>query len=406
MADGQAEADILCADDRAELEEYKRIQANELEKRKSKIREEADRELANFRKSTEAVLVEQGVQQCHQQLDSVLQAFSNKAEFEFIRDHAIRLGIISRDDVVKPAAKRSRAEPRSRTAAQTVAGVRSRSVSRSGESRKRDRSASPPTLSKPTCNTSTPDPSAAQAMKEDTTPKASLVVALPQAQLAANISITPSIPNRTLGTSMHAPGNEMVDDSTPIPAPIPALDESFQNAMTIFFTTLSHHLQPLADKVEHLSNLVNGQTCPKHARTTLPPPHSSIPTLPTRSTDNCPAKQTTYPKPASGGGDSGGRNGSPQGEDNDSGRPSSDVHSSSAASNLNPITVHEKGGETRAPVEQSDSPAKSNRKSRAKKNVAIANAKVPGAAPAPTHTTQTSSRIAPTFVQVTTAQML
>ena len=89
VADGQAEADILCADDRAELEEYKRIQANELERRKSKIRENADRELADFHKSTEAILAEQGVQQRRQQLDSVLQAFSNKAEFEFIRDHAI-----------------------------------------------------------------------------------------------------------------------------------------------------------------------------------------------------------------------------------------------------------------------------------------------------------------------------
>lgn len=37
VADGQAEADILCAEDRAELEEYKCIQANELIKRKLKI---------------------------------------------------------------------------------------------------------------------------------------------------------------------------------------------------------------------------------------------------------------------------------------------------------------------------------------------------------------------------------
>ena len=144
VADGQAEADILCATDRDELEEYKRIQANELERRKSKIRDKADRELADFHKSTEAILAEQGVQQRRQQLDSVLQAFSNKAEFEFIRDHAIRLGIVTRDDVAKPAAKRSRAEPKSTTAAQTVAGVRSRSASRSSESRKRVRSASPP----------------------------------------------------------------------------------------------------------------------------------------------------------------------------------------------------------------------------------------------------------------------
>ena len=89
VADGQAEADILCAADRAELEEYKRIQANELERRKSKIRDNADRELAEFHKSTETILAGQGVQQRRQQLDLVLQAFSNKAEFEFIRDHAI-----------------------------------------------------------------------------------------------------------------------------------------------------------------------------------------------------------------------------------------------------------------------------------------------------------------------------
>ena len=310
VADGQAEADILCAEDCAELEEYKRIQSKELERRKQKIHDDVEQELSDFHKSTEAILVEQGVQQCHQQLDSVLQAFSNKAEFEFIRDHAVRLGIISRDDVAKPAAKRSRAKPWSITVAQTVAGVRSRSVSRSGESRKRDRSASPPTLSKPTCNTSTPDPSRAQAMEEDTTPKASPVVALPQAQPAVTASIISSVPNRTLGTSMHAPGNEMVDDSSPVPAPTPAVDESFQNAMSNFFMTLSHRLQPLVNKVEHLSNMVDGRTRPKHAMTTLPPPHSSILTLPMRSMDDRPAKRTTYLKPTSGGGDSGGRKGS------------------------------------------------------------------------------------------------
>ena len=166
------------------------------------IRDNAERELANLSKSTESILVEQGVQQRRKQLDSVLQAFSNKAEFEFIRDHAVRLGIISRDDVAKPAAKCSRAEPRSHTVAQTVAGVRSRSASRSGESRKRDRSASPPTLSKPACDTSTTDPSGAQAMEEDTTPKASPVVAFPQANPVEEASIISSVPARSLGSSI------------------------------------------------------------------------------------------------------------------------------------------------------------------------------------------------------------
>ena len=258
VADGQAEADILCAEDCAELEEYKRIQVNELERRKLTIHKKVNRELADFHKSTETILAEQGVQQRRQQLDSVLQAFSNKAEFEFIRDHAIRLGIITRDDVAKPAAKHSRAEPRSQTAAQMVARVRSRSASRSGESCKRDHSASPPTLSKPACDTSTIDPSRAQAMEEDTTPKASPVVAFPQAQPVESGSITSSVPARSLGTSMHAPGNEMVDDSIPRPAPIPAADETFHNAMSVFFATLSNRLQPLIDKVDHLTNVVDG----------------------------------------------------------------------------------------------------------------------------------------------------
>ena len=258
VADGQAEADILCAEDRAELEEYKCLQANELERRKLKIREKMDRKLADFHKSTETILAEQGVLQRRQQLDLVLQAFSNKAEFKFIHDHAIQLRIITRDDVAKPAAKCSRAEPRSHTAAQTAAGVRSRSASRSRESRKRDHSASPPTLSKPACNASTTEPSRAQAMEEDTTPKASPLVAFPQAQHVETGSISSSVPTRSLGTSMHAPGNEMVDDSTPIRAPIPAVDDTFNNTMTIFFATLSNRLQPLMEKVDHLTTMVDG----------------------------------------------------------------------------------------------------------------------------------------------------
>ena len=406
VADGQAEADILCAEDRAELEEFKRIQAKELERRKQKIRDKADRELTDFNKSTEAILAEQGVQQRRQQLDSVLQAFSNKAEFEFIRDHAIRLGIISRDDVAKPAAKRSRAEPRSHTAAQTVAGVRSRSASRSGESRKRDRSASPPTLSKPTCITSTSEPSEAQAMEEDTTPKASPVVALPQAPSVEPALIISSVPARSLGTSMHAPGNEMVDDSTPSvvqPPPSHKLDETLESMMKIMFQALDNRIQPLANMVERLSNIVDGRTPPKHAMSAKPPGPNAIPPLPGQVPHGQGSSQKPYPKPSSGGSNSGGPSGSPQGEDNDPGRPSPDVSGGSAPGNLHPIAAHEEGGETRESVNQPEPRTKANRKARAKDNVAKANAKVPGAAPPPA---KTPSRIAPTFVQVTTAQML
>ena len=157
-------------------------------------------------------------------------------------------------------------------------------------------------------------------MEEDTTPKASPVVSFPQAQPVETGPIISSVPTRTLGTSMHTPGNEMVDDSAPpVSGPIPATDDAFNNAMSLFFTTLSNRLQPLMDKVDHLSNIVDGRTRPKHATAAHPLSHSSIPTLPTRSTEDRPAKQATYPKPASGGSDSGGREGSPQGEKSGSG---------------------------------------------------------------------------------------
>ena len=63
VADGQAEVDILCAEDHAELEEYKHIQKDELERKKEKIRKQTNHELAHFRKSMESLLAEQGVQQ-------------------------------------------------------------------------------------------------------------------------------------------------------------------------------------------------------------------------------------------------------------------------------------------------------------------------------------------------------
>ena len=406
VADGQAEADILCATDRAELAEYKRLQANELEKRKLKIREDAERELTNFHKSTEAILAEQGVQQRRHQLDSVLQAFSNKAEFEFIRDHAIRLGIVTRDEVAKPAAKRSRPEPRSQTAAQTVAGVRSRSASVSKESRKRDRSASPPALSKPVCDTSTPDPSGALAMEEDTTPKASPVVAIPQAPLVeSGPPIISSVPARSLGSSMHAPGNEMVDDSSPLPTAIPnqRIDETFSSMMKIFFQTMDNRLNPIIASVQRLSNIVDGRTPPKHAIWAKPPSPHAIPPLLKPTTQGQDSLQKPYPKPSSGGDNSGGPRGSPQGEDNDIRRPSPDVCKGPAPANLNPIATHEESGETRESGDQPDARPKVNRKRKAKDNREKANAKIPGAAPAPAKPT---SRIAPTFVQVTTAQML
>ena len=109
-----------------------------------------------------------------------------------------------------------------------------------------------------------------------------------------------------------------------------------------------------------------------------------------------------YPKQTSGRADSGGRNGSPQGEENDSGRPSSGV-----PRNPNPISTQEASGETRV-TEDTPGQPKLGRKARKTQAVKAANAVIPGAAPPPTdgHITLQHARIAPTFVQVATANTM
>ena len=208
-----------------------------------------------------------------------------------------------------------------------------------------------------------------------------------------------------MGSSMHALGNEMVDDSSPPltqPSPSHRLDETLDSMMKIMFQALDNRIQPLANMVERLSNIVDGRTPPRHATSVNPPPPNAIPPLPVQTSRGQRSPQKPYPKPASGGGNSGGPSGSPQGEDNDLGRPSSDVVGGPAPENLHPIATQEKGREMRESACLPEARMK-NRKARAKDNVAKANAKVPGAAPTPA---KTPSRIAPTFIQVTTAQML
>ena len=395
VADGQAEADILCAEDRAELAEYKRLQAKELERRKAKIRDDTEREATDFRKSTEELLAQSGIDQCCKELDSIVRAQSNKAELEFVRDHAIRLGLISRDDVAKPSAKRVRVEPRSHTVTQTASQVRSRSASISSESWKRTHSASPPTASKPTDMTSTPVPSSAPMEEDDLTPTASPSVALPPAQ-RVETTILSSVPERNLASSMHAPGNEMVDDSIePTTAHHPAPDSGAKpdlsddvtsRILDVMFTALRQHLAPINASIERLSNIVDGRTPPCHATSAKPPSATTLP----------------YLKQTSGRADSGGRNGSPQGEENDSGRPSSGV-----PRNPNPISTQEASGETRA-TEDTPGQPKLGRKARKTQAIKAANTAIPGAALPPTdgHITLQHARIAPTFVQVATANTM
>ena len=191
-----------------------------------------------------------------------------------------------RDDVAKPSAKHVRVEPRSQTATQTASQVRSRSASVSSESQKRTRSASPPTTSKPKDTTSTPVPSSAPMEEDDLTPTASPSVALPPAQ-RVEATILSSIPERNLASSMHAPGNEMVDNSVePTTAHLPVPDSGSKpdlsddvtaRILDVMFTALRQHLAPINASIERLSNMVDGRTPPCHATSAKPPSATTLP---------------------------------------------------------------------------------------------------------------------------------
>ena len=205
-------------------------------------------------------------------------------------------------------------------------------------------------------------------MEEDTTPKASPVVALPQAPSIEPAPIISSIPAQSLGSSMHTLGNEMVDDSSPsIVQPLPSqrMDETLESMMKIMFQVLDNRIQPLANMVERLSNIVDRRTLPKHATSAKPPAPNAIPPLPAQMPRGQGSSQKPYPKPSSRGHNSGGPSGLPQGEDNDLGRPSPDVSGGPAPGNLHPIATHEDGGEMRESVNKPESRTKANRKSRA-----------------------------------------
>ena len=377
------------------MAEYKRLQAGELDRRKAKIRSDTEREAANFLKSTEELLAQSRIDQRCKELDSIVRAQSNKAESEFVRDHAIRLGLITRDEAAKPSAKHVRVEPRSQTATQTASQVRSRSASVSSESRKCTRSASPPTTSKPADKTSTPVPSSAPMEEDDLTPMASPSVALPPAQ-RVETTILSSVPERNLASSMHAPGNEMVDDSieptmanpsAPDSGAKPNLsDDVTSHILEVMFTALRQNLAPIIASVEQISNIVDGRTPPRHTTSAKPPSATTLP----------------YPKQTSERADSGGHNGSPQGEENDSGRPSSGV-----PWNPNPISTQEASGEMHA-AKDTLGELKLGRKARRTQAVKAANVAIPGSAPPPTdgHIPLQHARISPTFVQVATANAM
>ena len=94
-------------------------------------------------------------------------------------------------------------------------------------------------------------------MEEDTTPKASPIVALPLAQMVKQVSIHSSIPLCDLGSSMHAPGNEMVNNA-PAPVPQPKADDLLANTIAILQQMIKASLAPLQKELMCVANLVDG----------------------------------------------------------------------------------------------------------------------------------------------------
>ena len=280
VSDGQATADIVCADDRAILADLFRVQAEELEARKLRMTEAHNRRVAALERKLESShnklehSLEEKLALCGSSMDkqrieltNALHAMEETREKEFVRDHAVRLGLLLMHDADDlRATKRARNEPRSATA-EASAGSRNRSRSMASDSRKRERSPSPPVASKALVSYPSSDPSSGTPEEDDTTPTASPVAPRPHGEMVEQISIHADNPDRTSASSIHAPGSQMVCDvpaqtvevasaSTAVPLTIP--DDVIHSLVTVLQTGIRNQLAPIHAQLASLTTTVNG----------------------------------------------------------------------------------------------------------------------------------------------------
>ena len=222
VSDGQATADIVCVDDRAILADLFRVQAEELEARKVRMTEAHNRRVAALERKLESShnklehSLEEKLALCGSSIDkqcielaNALRAMEEEREREFIRDHAVRLGLLSLHDTDDlRTTKRARNEPRSANT-EAAARSRSRSMSMASDSRKRGRSPSPPAASKALVEYPSSDPSQGAPEEDDTTPTALPTVPRPHEAMVEQISIHADNPDRTSASSIHVPGSQM-----------------------------------------------------------------------------------------------------------------------------------------------------------------------------------------------------
>lgn len=177
-----AEADIVCAEDRAALKELfdnaamttahnNRCVAELEHKLKS-----SHGKLEHFLQE-KLVMCSNNIVKQHMELSAALQAMEEVRELEFIRDNAVRLGLLSLADIDDLRAPKWARGEQCSTESKAMVGMRSRSASLSTEACKRERSPSLPTASKSLANIPTNDPSSG-ALEEELTPTPLSLLAL------------------------------------------------------------------------------------------------------------------------------------------------------------------------------------------------------------------------------------
>ena len=326
VSDGQATADIVCADDRAILADLFRVQVEELEACKARMTEAHNRRVAALERKLESShnklehSLEEKLALCGSSIDkqrielaNALRAMEEEREKEFVRDHAVRLGLLSLHDADDlHTAKRARNEPRS-VNAEAAARSRSRSVSMASDTRKRGRSPSPPAASKALVEYPSSDPSQGAPEEDDTTPTASPTIPRPHEAMVKQIPIHADNPDRTSASSIHAPGSQMDCDApakaaevalarpaAPQP-PLSLSDDSVQSIVNIIQTTIRNHCAPIQAQLASLNDAVKAIVQrPKDVTLASATGKSSVPHNPTpvKATSAAKGRADVAPAPA------------------------------------------------------------------------------------------------------------
>ena len=328
VSDGQATADIVCADDRAALADLFRVQAEELEAHKTHMTEAHNRRVAVLERKLESShnklehSLEEKLALCGSSIDkqrielaNALRAMEEEREREFVRDQAVQLGLLSLHDADDLCtAKRARNEPRSANT-EAAAGSRSRSVSMDSESQKWGRSPSPPAASKALVEYPLSDPSQGAPEEDDTTPTASPTVPRPHEAMVEQITIHADNPDRTSASSIHAPGSQMECNApaktsevasarpdVPHPQSLTLSDESIESIVGIIQTTIRNHCAPIQVQLASLNDVVKAIIQrPKGSSLSSDTGESSVPHIPTPVKASGTAKGRTDVAPAPAG---------------------------------------------------------------------------------------------------------